>query len=120
LTANTTRWQLENSTFSFYLGINFLSGFKPLSGMVGGLMNPILKPWIRWLLNEEATGASWKSFQYFQDHELASVNYADFNAVVCFGGATVFGDVGPARTRNDSSGGFSNQPLSLLNSGPFT
>jgi hypothetical protein len=62
LTANTTRWQLESSNFSFCPAINFLSGFNPMSGMEGDLMNPTLKPWIRWLLNEEATGLLKKEY----------------------------------------------------------
>ena len=33
-----------------------------MSGMVGGVMNPTLKPWIRWLLNEEATGLLKKEY----------------------------------------------------------
>jgi hypothetical protein len=73
-------------------------------------MNPTLKPWIRWLLNEEATGLLKKEYD-------VAIERA---GRVCFADATVFGDVGSARTRNDSCRGFSNQPLPLLNSGPFT
>jgi hypothetical protein len=42
--------------------INFLTEFNPMSGMVGGIMNPTLMPWIRWLLNEEATGLLKKEY----------------------------------------------------------
>ena len=33
-----------------------------MSGVIGGSMNPTLKPWIRWLLNEEATGLLKKEY----------------------------------------------------------
>ena len=33
-----------------------------MTGMVRGVMNPTLKPWIRWLLNEEATGLLKKEY----------------------------------------------------------